>query len=61
VITPGSPLVGRSLQELTGPTVPLLLRRQGGPVLANPTQQLRLEPGDTLVVSGEPSALRPLD
>jgi voltage-gated potassium channel len=61
VITPDSPLVGRTLQELTGPTVPLLLRRQGGQLLANPTQQLRLQPGDTLVVCGEASALRPLN
>lgn len=61
VITDGSPLVGRSLQELTGPAVPLLLRRQGGQLLANPAQELRLNPGDTLVVYGESSALRPLN
>lgn len=60
-ITADSPLAGRSLQELSGPAVPLLLRRQGGQLLANPAQQLRLETGDTLVVYGEASALRPLD
>ncbi len=59
-ITVGSPLAGRTLQELTGPTIPLLLRRHDGQLLANPAQQLRLEPGDTLVVYGEASALRPL-
>lgn len=61
VVTSGSPLVGRSLQELSGPTVPLLLRRHDGQLLANPAQQLRLQPGDTLVVYGEAGALRPLD
>jgi voltage-gated potassium channel len=61
VITLDSPLVGRALQDLTGPTVPLLLRRHGGLLFANPGRELRLEPGDTLVVCGEPGALRPLD
>jgi voltage-gated potassium channel len=61
VITAGSPLVGRSLQELTGPAVPLLLRHHDGQLLANPPQELRLSTGDTLVVYGEASALRPLD
>jgi voltage-gated potassium channel len=61
VITAGSPLAGRSLQELTGPAVPLLLRRHDGQLLANPAQDLRLGAGDTLVVYGEASALRPLD
>lgn len=61
VIDAASPLVGCSLQELSGPAVPLLLRRQSGQLVANPAQQLRLEPGDTLVVYGEASALRPLD
>jgi voltage-gated potassium channel len=60
-ITAGSPLVGRALQELAGPTVPLLVRRHDGQLLANPAQALRLEAGDTLVVYGEPGALRPLD
>jgi voltage-gated potassium channel len=61
VIDPASPLVGRSLQELSGPAVPLLLRRNNGQLVANPAQQLRLEAGDTLVVYGEAGALRPLD
>jgi voltage-gated potassium channel len=60
VITAGSPLAGRSLQELTGPAIPLLVRRHDGQLLANPARQLCLEPGDTLVVYGEASALRPL-
>jgi voltage-gated potassium channel len=61
VITAGSPLAGRSLKELTGPAVPLLLRRHDGQLLANPAPELHLHPGDTLVVYGEASALRPLD
>jgi voltage-gated potassium channel len=61
VINPGSPLVGKSLQELAGPPIPLLLRRHDGQLLANPARQLRLEAGDTLVVYGESAALRPLD
>ena len=53
VVSEDSPLAGRSLQELTGPVVPLLLRKHGGELLANPSQQLRLEPGDVLIVYGE--------
>ncbi len=53
VVSEDSSLVGRSLQELTGSVVPLLLRKHGGELLANPSQQLRLEPGDVLIVYGE--------
>jgi voltage-gated potassium channel len=61
VIASGSPLLGRTLQELSGPAVPLLLRRHEGQLLANPARDLRLDEGDTLVVFGEAAALRPLD
>jgi voltage-gated potassium channel len=61
VVTEGSPLAGRSLRELAGPAVPLLLRRHDGQLLANPAPELHLQPGDTLVVYGEAGALRPLD
>lgn len=61
VISEGSPLVGRSLHELPGPPVPLLLKRHDGQLIANPPLQVRLEQGDTLVVYGETIALRPLD
>jgi Trk K+ transport system NAD-binding subunit len=61
VISAGSPLAGRSLREVTGRAVPLLLRRHDGQLLANPAQDLRLGAGDTLVIYGEASALRPLD
>lgn len=59
VITPGSPLLGHTLKELSGDAIPLLVRRHGGQLVANPTQQLRLEEGDALVVYGEPAALWP--
>jgi voltage-gated potassium channel len=60
-ITEGSPLVGRSLQELRGPAVPLLVRHPGGQLIANPTRELQLQAGDVLVVFGEASDLNPLD
>src|ERR1035437_4109894 len=60
-ITDDSPLVGRSVQELSGHTVPLLIRRHDGQLIANPNRDLRLEAGDVVVVFGEASALRPLD
>ena len=60
-ITEGSPLAGRSLQELPGPAVPLLVRRPGGQLIANPARELQLQAGDVLVVFGEASDLNPLD
>jgi voltage-gated potassium channel len=59
VITSESPLLDKALEELGGPTVPLLLRRANGQLLANPAGQLRLQTGDTLVVYGQAGALRP--
>jgi voltage-gated potassium channel len=60
-ITEGSPLVGRTVQQLSGPAVPLLVRHADGQLIANPTPQLQLQAGDVLVVSGEASGLNPLD
>jgi voltage-gated potassium channel len=60
-ITEGSPLAGRSLQELRGPAVPLLVRHPDGQLIANPARELQLQPGDVLVVFGEVSDLNPLD
>ena len=60
-ITEGSPLVGRSLQELRGPAVPLLVRHPDGQLIANPTRELQLQAGDVLVLFGEASDLGPLD
>ena len=60
-ITEGSPLVGRTLQQLSGPAVPLLVRRSNGQLIANPARELQLQAGDVLVISGEASDLNPLD
>ena len=60
-ITEGSPLAGRTLQELQGPAVPLLIRHPNGQLIANPGRDLQLQAGDVLVVFGEPSDLNPLD
>ena len=60
-ITDGSPLVGRSLQELRGPAVPLLVRHPDGQLIANPARELQLQAGDVLVVVGEASHLNPLN
>jgi voltage-gated potassium channel len=60
-ITKGSPLAGRRLQELRGPAVPLLVRRLDGQLIANPTRELQLQPGDVLILFGEASDLNPLD
>src|SRR6266571_2379459 len=60
-ITEGSPLAGRSLRELRGPMVPLLIRHPDGQLIANPSRELQLQAGDVLVIFGETSDLNPLD
>ena len=60
-ITEGSPLVGRTLQQLSGSAVPLLVRHRDGQLIANPARELQLQVGDVLVVSGQVSDLTPLD
>ena len=60
-ITEGSPLAGRTLQQLSGSAVPLLVRHRDGQLIANPARELQLQVGDVLVVSGQASDLTPLD
>lgn len=60
-ITEGSPLAGRSLRELRGPAVPLLIRHPDGQLIASPARDLKLEAGDVLVIFGQASDLNPLD
>ena len=60
-IAEGSPLAGRTLQQLSGPAVPLLVRRPNGQLIANPARELQLQAGDVLIVSGEVGDLNPLD
>jgi len=58
-IAEGSPLAGRSLRELPGPAVPLLVRHRDGWLVANPAPGLQLLAGDVLVVFGAASDLNP--
>ena len=60
-ITDNSPLAGRTLQQLRGPAVPLLVRRGDGRLIANPARELQLQAGDVLIISGQASDLNPLD
>ena len=60
-ITEGSPLVGRTLEQLSGSAVPLLVRHRDGQLIANPARELQLQVGDVLVVSGQASDLTPID
>ena len=60
-ITEGSPLAGRTVRELRGPAVPLLVRHANGQLVASPARDLRLQAGDVLVIFGEATDLSPLD
>jgi len=60
-ITEDSPLAGRTLQQLGGRAVPLLVRRSDGRLIANPARELQLQAGDVLIISGKASDLNPLD
>ena len=60
-ITEGSPLVGRTIKELRGPAVPLLVRHPNGELVASPARDLRLQAGDVLVIFGEAADLSPVD
>jgi voltage-gated potassium channel len=57
----GSPMLGRTLQEVTGEAVVLLVRRGDGELIANPNRQMPLREGDVIVLYGEERTLRPLD
>ena len=57
----GSPLVGRTIRDLRGPAVPLLVRHPNGQLIASPARDLRLKAGDVLVIFGEAKDLNPLD
>ena len=41
--------------------MPLLIRHPDGQLIANPARELQLQPGDVLVVFGQPGDLNPLD
>lgn len=56
-----SPVAGRTVQEVVGDAIALLVRRANGEVFANPRGQMQLQGGDVLVLYGEARTLRPLD
>lgn len=58
VVPDGSDLVGQSVGQLSGAAVPLLLRREGGDLLPNPSAETVLRAGDVVVVFGGPGTLR---
>ena len=60
-ITEGSALAGRTIRDLRGPAVPLLVRHPDGQLVARPAPDLRLQTGDVLILFGEAGDLSPLD
>jgi voltage-gated potassium channel len=58
----GSPMVGRTLAEVCGQAIVLLLRRGGtGELLPNPQGGERLAPGDLIFLFGDQDALRKIE
>jgi voltage-gated potassium channel len=60
-IAPGSELVGQTLAQVCGSATTLLIRRAGGQLLPNPTRDTVVQPGDVVVIFGEPDTLRPVE
>jgi len=56
-----SPIAGRTIREVAGEAVALLVRRANGEVFANPREQMPLQSGDVLILYGDARALRPVD
>jgi len=52
-IEPGSELAGRSVGEVCGESVPVLLRRANGDSVPNPGREERVEEGDIVVSLGQ--------
>jgi len=52
-IEPGSALAGRTVGEVSGGAVPVLLRRPGGETVPNPSRDERVVEGDLVIVFGE--------
>jgi voltage-gated potassium channel len=61
LIAENSELVGQTLDQLCGSATALLIRRAGGELLPNPSRDAVVEPGDVVVMFGEPDALRALE
>jgi voltage-gated potassium channel len=60
-IETGSPLAGRSLNEVAPDIVPLVVKRAGGEVVPNPDPTLVVEVGDLLIVLGDEASLRSVE
>jgi voltage-gated potassium channel len=60
-VTPGCEGAGRSIEEVRGRTVIVALRRQGGPLEAQPPPQTTITEGDMLVALGSPAELERLE
>ena len=56
-----SPMAGRTVQEVVGGAIALLVRRASGEVFANPRGRMRLQSGDVLILYGDAHALRPVE
>ncbi|MER6034058.1 TrkA family potassium uptake protein [Streptomyces sp. NPDC001835] len=57
----GSRLVGRPLRQACGGALPLLIRRADGSLEPHPDPETAVQAGDTMIVFGDPGALRPIE
>jgi voltage-gated potassium channel len=55
-----SPMAGRTVQEVVGDAIALLVRRPNGELFANPGGQMQLQGGDVLILYGDARTLRPV-
>jgi voltage-gated potassium channel len=60
-VSPGSGLSGRTVSEVCGTTVPLLVLRAAGDLVPHPQADLLLQDGDMLMLLGDDDSLRPLE
>ena len=56
-----SALIGRTVEEVVGEALPLLVRRANGELFANPAGRMAVQGGDVLVLYGETRPIRPRD
>lgn len=61
LIDADSHLVGQSLRQVSQRATPLLIRRADGGLVPNPEPDTTLQPSDTVIVFGDPGALRPIE
>ncbi|MGH7424624.1 MAG: potassium channel family protein, partial [Candidatus Methylomirabilales bacterium] len=61
LVDEGSPLVGRTLEDVCAGAVPLVIRRASGDLMPNPSSAAPLGAGDLIILLGEPRTLRPVE